>query len=142
MITIWIFVGLLILLGVGASCAWRHWCTVSLAKYRWSLNWAAVLACIYGAITIYRVVTNLSATQPDWLGFQNELLGYILFWVFLPPLWFFLEYYAVDNDFIVYPDNALAKSERLQQIKNYADYASKIWLALAGLLVAVAAFKK
>jgi hypothetical protein len=142
MMTTAVFGLIIAALAFGGLCAWLRPFTVSLAAYERGLHIGAVLGCIYGVITIGRIVVNLTSARAEWSGFQNELMGYILFWVFVPPLWFFLEYYAFDNGFIVDPAMAQPGNNRLQKIKDYADYASKIWLALAGLLVAVAAFKQ
>jgi len=135
-----VFVLCIAALAFGGLCAWLLPFTVSLATYHSWLHVGAVLGCVYGMITICRVAIKL-IWPGNWPEFQTELIGYILFWVLVPPLWFFLEYYAFDNRFIFDPAMTQLGNNRLQQIKDYADYASKIWIALAGLLVAVAAFK-
>jgi hypothetical protein len=57
-------------------------------------------------------------------------------WALFPPIWFFLEYYGIDNGFV--SNLPLPKDAELASIKDYADYASKIWAAvLASVLFLV-----
>ena len=76
-----------------------------------------LLAC--AANTIYRFA-SAPASQSVWE---------IVFWALGPPLWFFLEYFALDRGWVKVPDPA-AKDAFLKSIKDYADYASKIWAAV------------
>ena len=94
--------------------------------YRTFFWFRAVLASlllVYAANTIYRFA-SASPCQSAWE---------IVFWTLGPPLWFFLEYFLLDRGCIAVPDPA-GKDAFLKSIKDYADYASKIW---AGVLAAV-----
>ena len=79
----------------------------------------AVLLLGYAASTIYRFA-SASPRQNVWE---------IVFWTLGPPLWFFLEYFMLDRGWIKVPDPA-GKDAFLKSIKDYADYASKIWAAV------------
>jgi len=79
----------------------------------------AVLLLGYAASTIYRFASP-SPRQSVWE---------IVFWALGPPLWFFLEYFMLDRGWIKVPD-AASKDAFLKSIKDYADYASKIWAAV------------
>ena len=79
----------------------------------------AVLLLGYAASTIYRFA---SASPP-------QSLWEIVFWALGPPLWFFLEYFILDRGWIKVPDPT-SKDAFLKSIKDYADYASKIWAAV------------
>jgi len=70
--------------------------------------------------------------------FLAELMAYSVFWVLAPPIWFFIEYFAVESNCIA----GLPKSAaNLKTIKDYADYASKIWAGVLALLGALIALK-
>jgi hypothetical protein len=83
-----------------------------------------------------------------------ELISYSIFWILAPPIWFFLEYFAVESAWInglpqhldgIFPNNDVEKTERLaylKTVKDYADYASKIWAGVLALLLALIALKK
>jgi hypothetical protein len=60
---------------------------------------------------------------------SGKSVGEIVFWTLGPPLWFFLEYDMMDRGWIEIPTSA-AKETFLKSIKDYADYASKIWAAV------------
>jgi hypothetical protein len=84
-----------------------------------------------------------------WLfsqGKPDDVAGLVIVgsWTILPPLWFLWEYWGIDHDWIKTPRVAedatsyAAKAERkeyLQSVKDYADYASKIWAAVLAVLV-------
>jgi hypothetical protein len=46
-----------------------------------------------------------------------------------PPVWFFLEHFMLDRGWISVPDLG-SNDAFLKSIKDYADYASKIWAAV------------
>jgi hypothetical protein len=55
----------------------------------------------------------------------------------------FTSYFAVESDWISgLPQNKTDKAEYLRTIKDYADYASKIWAGVLALLLALIALKK
>ena len=85
----------------------------------WFRTVLAFLLLGYAANTIYRF-TGASHFQSVWE---------IVFWALGPPLWFFLEYFMLDRSWIKVPDPA-DKDAFLKSIKDYADYASKIWAAV------------
>ena len=85
----------------------------------WFRTVLAFLLLGYAANTIYRFT---SASH-----FQS--VCEIVFWALGPPRWFFLEYFMLDRGLIKVPDPA-GKDAFLKSIKDYADYASKIWAAV------------
>jgi hypothetical protein len=111
---------------------------VSFGFYHSCLLLGAVLGSCFGLWTTARIGAALTSNQTR-KDFRGELISYILFWFLLPPCWFFVEYFAFDSHAIALPDGADLE-KHLSKIKDYADYASKIWAALAALLGGVAAF--
>jgi hypothetical protein len=79
----------------------------------------AVLLLGYAANTIYRFA-SASHVQSVWE---------IVFCALGPPVWFFLEYFMLDRGWISVPDLG-SNDAFLKSIKDYADYASKIWAAV------------
>ena len=77
------------------------------------------LLLAYAANTIYRFA-NPSRTRNVWE---------IVFWALGPPVWFLLEYFMLDHDWISMHDPA-GKDAFLKSVKDYADYASKVWAAV------------
>ena len=81
----------------------------------------AFVLLAYAANTIYRFA-DPSRSRSVWE---------IVFWALGPPLWFFLEYFALDRGWVKVPvSDPAGKDAFLKSIKDYADYASKIWAAV------------
>ena len=65
----------------------------------------------------------------------------IIFWTVVPPAWFFFEYWIFDSkNLIARPldsttNQPVAKEKFLKSLKEYTDYASKIWAAILAVLV-------
>lgn len=57
----------------------------------------------------------------------------VAFWTVVPPAWFFFEYYMVDHDWIrnLPMTDPGGREAVLASVKTYADYASKVWAAVA-----------
>jgi hypothetical protein len=69
---------------------------------------------------------------------EKPLIGYLVFWVLVPPLWFFWEYFTADNAWI----QGIAHDDAsLKKIKDYADFASKVWAGVLALLAGLVALK-
>jgi hypothetical protein len=64
----------------------------------------------------------------------------IIFWTVVPPAWFFFEYWIFDSEKLINRplDSSTAqpvpKEKFLKSLKDYADYASKIWGAILVVL--------
>jgi hypothetical protein len=98
----------------------------------------AVLAAIYTIWCIERLARNVLIPGNLDQKFVPELMAYSIFWVLAPPMWFFLEYFAAESDCI----SDLPRSDgNLKIIKDYADYASKVWAGVLALLAALIALK-
>jgi hypothetical protein len=99
-----------------------------------------VLAAIYAGYCAWRLIFNVAIPMNLDREFAPELIAYSIFWVLLPPIWFFIAYFAVESRWISgLPDNI---ENKLKTIRDYADYASKIWAGVLALLVALIAMKK
>jgi hypothetical protein len=107
-------------------------------SFRYSRMVLALLAVSYAVWCGWRLIPMVPLPE-HWeqlgLEFRRELIAYSIFWVLVPPIWFFVEYLAVESECIRGYNN-------LKSIKDYADYASKVWAAVLALLVAVIAFKR
>ena len=99
---------------------------------KWSA-WAFSISVILALISIWWAICHrLHACKCIW---GNNLAGdewpskiLILFWVALPPLWFFFEW------IILCPK--LPKDER-ERIAHPHDLARNVWLALVGFLIVI-----
>ena len=95
----------------------------------------ATIGSVIGLVTIVHFVQAQGSLKTPC----NELA--ILFWTVGPPLWFFGEYWGLDRGIIGLPANE-DKETCLKSIKDYADYASKIWAAVLAFLILVFEAKK
>ena len=132
--SIGVFVIALGCLACGVLAVWGDFGHMTVEMYKLIRTAAAGLVSVHAAASVGRL-----AFQPLDAGHKREFGGYLGFWVLVPPVWFFLEYFAVASDDIIgfagTPDN-------LKQIKDFADYASKIWAAIVTFLTGVVALKK
>jgi hypothetical protein len=115
----------------------RNWISQNCFRYsRMVFTFLAVAYATY--ICVFRLIPNVPLPKNLDPEFLRELIGYSIFWVLVPPIWFFVEYFAVESECIEdfkTPDN-------LKTIKDYADYASKVWAGVLALLAALIAFKQ
>ena len=88
----------------------------------------AVALLFYAANTVFRFAGPASHGR-----MTNDSAWEIVFWTLGPPLWFFLEYFLIDREWIEAPP-MVAKEALLEETKNYADYASKIWAAVLAVV--------
>ena len=139
-----IAVCIIALLVLAALCisVWAGAHALSLAGYHRFLDGVIVIAWGYSALTIFRMVQKVAIhrTLPD--KFIPEMIGYLMFWVLVPPTWFFFEYYAFDSGWVVLAEDHQAKIKILERIANYDDFASKIWAAVVAILVIFVSLKK
>jgi hypothetical protein len=137
-----------VVVGVGALLAsivffvvlvtriWQGRLTISRARFEHFRMYLAIFAAAYAAYCVWRFAEKIDIGKPIPPDFKYELIAYSIFWVLAPPIWFFVEYFAVANNCIVgFPGD----DPNLKKIKDYADYASKVWAAVLGLLVALLA---
>jgi hypothetical protein len=94
---------------------------------------------VYAPVSLWRVWDEMGKIGgnkeiPD--PFRPELYAYVIFWLFAPPLWFFLDYFSIASGFISDPARPADNSPQwdrdayLKTTKDYADLASKIWGAV------------
>jgi hypothetical protein len=99
---------------------------VQFDQIRWAL---AIILVVLAVVTI-----GWLAWKPPKLSGWTAVVTVL--WALVPPIWFFGEYYGFDHDWL--PNPPSPKSEILESVKTYADYASKIWAAvLAAILFLV-----
>jgi len=118
----------------GVLAVWIDLCHVSIETYKVFRGIAACLVSIYALVSVGRL-----ASKPLDAAHKLEVGGYLGFWVLVPPVWFFLEYFAVASNRIIGFEST---SENLKKIKDFADYASKIWAAIVTFLTGLVALKK
>jgi hypothetical protein len=75
----------------------------------------AAIVCVWAFAYCDIFESNGKAMLGPWT------IAGIIFWVLFPPIWFFLEYFAAESGTIA--------GAKLDQLKTYADFASKIWAA-------------
>jgi hypothetical protein len=128
-------------LGILAALIVAVWCgspPVSLDTYRGARTLGAFVIAVHAGVAIWRLTQNVALPRTLSDEFIPELVGYLTFWLLFPPLWFFLEYYAVDSGAIRGLSGAEADMKRM---KDYTDLASKIWAAVIAILVGLVALK-
>jgi hypothetical protein len=106
--------------------------------YHRCLYIGAALVLGFAAWTVGRIAPVLAAGDACYKPFRGELILLVIFWTLIPPMWFFTEYYGFDCK-AVPPPAPRSLKEHLEALRAYADFASKIWAALAALLLGVAA---
>jgi hypothetical protein len=101
---------------------------------------ATIFAAFYAVWCAARLILNVVVIPAnfDQTFIVNELIPYIIVWVLAPPIYFFAEYQAVENNCIEGFSNS---KENLKTVKDYADNASKVWAGVLALLAALIALK-
>jgi hypothetical protein len=131
----------LVLLGIVVGLIWSDLLRqkISVDCFLKSRICLTILAVGYAIYCVLRLSYSVLIPRHLDQEFLLELIAYSIFWVLAPPIWFFAEYLAVKSDCVngFSPDPA-----HLKEIKDYADYASKIWAGVLALLAALIAFLK
>jgi len=107
-------------------------------RYRLFRTLAAAFATAFAILSVIRLATNVAGEPTIPPAFVPELIGYSIFWVLVPPLWFFWEYFAIDKNWIQGP---FSDEASLKKMKDYTDFASKIWAGVLALLIGLIALK-
>lgn len=113
-----------------------HCISVSLNTYNRARVFLAVIIAAHAVVSVFRIATEVAFTRALAPTFVPELVGYLMFLVLFPPLWFFLEYLGVDHGVI---DGAQID---LKRMKDYQDLAAKVWAAVVAVLVALISLRK
>lgn len=96
----------------------------------WDMRAAGAVVLVL--LAIWTVLYFAKNTPKPSLG----IACVVVLWALVPPVWFFLEYYGIDHNWL--SNLPVAKDVELASVKDYADYASKIWAAvLASVLFLV-----
>lgn len=130
------------LLGVAVAAAliWFRMLQVPTWSYAWFRFSLAIGAGDYAAYCAWWLVTRIVLAHAPALTHELKLeLVYIaIVWIIMPPVWLFLDYFAVASNCIMgLPGNA----QNLKQARDFADDASKVWAGVIALIVAVVAFR-
>jgi hypothetical protein len=132
------------LVGLVASI-WQGWLIhrISLEGFHKIRKGLAIFVALYAIWCVLRLTYKVAIPRTLNDKFVRELIAFSVFWVLAPPIWFFVEYFAVASDWICgLPQDKTEKMEYLKTIKDYADYASKIWAGVLALLLGLIALKK
>jgi hypothetical protein len=103
--------------------------------YQWVRGILAAVLAIIGIVAIWLVADPSQGSL--WNTFNKVA---IIFWTVVPPAWFFFEYWIFDSEKLIKrplegTNQPVAKERFLKSLKDYADYASKIWAAILAVLV-------
>jgi hypothetical protein len=112
--------------------------TIPIPMYQKFRALITLMIVIYAIISINRIATQMAIPQRLEQKFVHELIGFLIFWVLVPPLWFFFEYFATKNRWI---ENVPGEFDATT-VKDYSDFSSKIWAAVLAVLVGLIALNK
>jgi len=96
------------------------------------------LAAVLAIIGIVAIWLFANASQGSSGNTFNKVA--IIFWTVIPPAWFLFEYWIFDSEKLIKrpldssTNQTVAKEKFLKSLKDYADYASKIWGAILVVL--------
>jgi hypothetical protein len=96
------------------------------------------LAAVLAIIGIVAIWLFANASQGSSGNTFNKVA--IIFWTVIPPAWFLFEYWIFDSEKLIKrpfdgsTNQPVAKEKFLKSLKDYADYASKIWGAILVVL--------
>ena len=131
----------LLTLVVAAGLIWSKMFQISSRSYDLVRLCLAIGAGLYAIYCVWWFVTYIVSlnTKPDQDLAQHlklQLVYISIAWIIVPPLWFFVEYFAVRSGCIKdFPGD----EQNLKRTKDYADYASKVWAGVIALILAVVA---
>ena len=137
--SIWICIAALAVLGFICLSAAFSRGSITEDGYRRFRAVVILFSIVFAAIALLRITEKVAIPGSIPGEFVSELVGYLMFWVLVPPAWFFTEYFSYDNGWVTGVPGGLSK--RLAQIKSYADYASKIWAAVVAMLLILISLK-
>jgi DNA-directed RNA polymerase subunit RPC12/RpoP len=135
----------LVVLGLLVMWIWNGWLyhAISLGQFLGLRKVLAILVVVYAIWCFWRLIENVALRRVLADKFVPELIAFSVFWVLAPPIWFFVEYFAVASDWLSgLPQDQTEKMAYLKIIKDYADYASKIWAGVLALLLGLITLKK
>ncbi|OAI40320.1 hypothetical protein AYO40_04935 [Planctomycetaceae bacterium SCGC AG-212-D15] len=98
-----------------AADKWQEW---NAGWFHWFRFGMAMLAFVLIAVTVYRISTH--EHYCSW-----EPLTYCIFWAIVPPLYFFVEYWAF------FPDDLKNNKDINSIFKNGQDTGRNIWAGVA-----------
>lgn len=133
-----IYILSLLILGFLVIAVWNIRLKTDIGTYRRLRSFAAFRTPVHAVVSIYRLSVEIAIPRTLEKPFVPELLGYLVFWVLVPPVWFFFEYFAVASDAIAGYDSS---EQNLKRVKDYADFASKIWAAVVAVLLFLVTLK-
>src|SRR5271169_6526695 len=92
----------LLSIAVATVLVWSGKCKgmLTIERYRGFRAFAVAFATVFAILSVVRLATTVAVARTVPVAFVPELVGYLTFWVLVPPLWFFWEYFAVDKNWI------------------------------------------
>jgi hypothetical protein len=92
----------LLLLVILVALIWqgtlRGW--IGLDQFLRFRKYLAFGVMVYAIWCVYRLIVNVAPPRPLSQEFVYQLIFFSIFWVLAPPIWFFVEYFAVASDWI------------------------------------------
>jgi uncharacterized membrane protein YozB (DUF420 family) len=144
--TIWICIIALATLCILIGLVWFKQWRMEHKRYQCFLALVVILTVLYAVVTVWQLTTRVAIPGVISPVFRPLLVGYLIFWVAVPPVWFFFEYFAFENGWITQvgtnPINPVASEAQVKRVKDYQDVASKVWAALVVLLGGLVALSK
>jgi hypothetical protein len=98
--------------------------------FRWTRQIVAIVGIVFGAGAIWHFVFAARESLKTTCN-----VAVIILWTLVPPLWFFGEYWLLEHGILFDRPPNEDKETFLKSIKDYADYASKIWAAVLAILI-------
>lgn len=103
--------------------------------YQWVRGILAAVLTIIGIVAIWLVANPSQGSSGNTFNTMA-----IIFWTVVPPAWFFFEHWIFDSEKLIKRpldtnNQPVTKEKFLKSLKEYADYANKLWAAILAVLV-------
>jgi hypothetical protein len=108
--------------------------------YQWVRGILAAVLTIVGIVAIWLFANPSQGSSGNTFNTVS-----IIFWTVVPPAWFFFEYWIFDSEKLIErprdtaTNQPVSKERFLKSLKDYADYASRIWAAILAVLLFLSA---
>src|ERR1700688_3403295 len=98
---LWVFaLGSMVVLGILVVLIWAGpgCLSIRLSWFRIVRMCLALFVVGYAIYCALRLIKNVALPREPHEPFVSELIAISIFWVLAPPIWFFVEYFAVESD--------------------------------------------
>ncbi len=134
--SIFICIFVSVILSIVSICIWIQKIYINKKIYQFSRNIGTIFLLIYALVSINRFASGDFINEQNNFEFLQEPFGIIIFWILFPPIWFFVEYWAFESETINgYNYGNLEKQKKLETIKSYSDFSSKIWAGILAFIL-------